>query len=63
VNGRFTTASYVHIESLWESEKNARVFNLMFFDDDEEIVGGAELTNGQIYWDDEETANNENTNN
>ena len=48
-------AKYVHIESLWEPEENAKVFNLMFFDDDEELVGGCELTPNKLYWDDDVT--------
>ena len=57
VDARISDAEYVHVELLWEPETNARVFNLMFFDADAEIVGGCELTSTAIFWDDDEGTN------
>ena len=54
VLAKLPSAKYVHVEALWEPESNSRVFNLMFYDDDEESIGGLELTPFQIFWDDEE---------
>jgi hypothetical protein len=54
VLAKLPTAKYVHVEALWEPEANSRVFNLMFYDDDEESIGGLELTQFQVFWDDEE---------
>lgn len=51
---KLPTAKYVLIEPLWEPETNCRVFNLMFYDDDEESIGGLELSSDKIYWDDAE---------
>ena len=50
-------AKYVHVESLWEPEQNAQVYSLMFFDKDEEHIGGCELTQSKLFWDDDETEN------
>jgi hypothetical protein len=47
------SAKYVLIEQLWEPELNCKVFNLMFYDDDEESIGGMELSPVKVYWDDE----------
>jgi hypothetical protein len=55
ITTKVSEAKYVHVESLWEPEQNAQVYNLMFFDKDEEHVGGCELTNQKLFWDDDET--------
>jgi hypothetical protein len=52
ITQKVPNAVYVHVESLWEPEHNTKVFNLMFFDDNEEIVGGCELTESKVFWDD-----------
>ena len=52
---KLPTAKYMHIETLWDPESNSTVFNLMFFDDDEESIGGMELAPYKIIWDDEDT--------
>jgi len=54
VQTKVPTAVYVSIEALWEPETNSRVFNLMFYDDNEEDVGGLELTQNEMVWDDQE---------
>ena len=52
VKQKIQTAAYVHVELLVEEETKEEVFNLMFFDDEEEILGGCELTQKQVFWDD-----------
>jgi hypothetical protein len=56
VTTKLPEAKYVFVESLWEPEQQQQVYNLMFFDDDEEHIGGCELTNQKLFWDDDETA-------
>lgn len=51
VSSKIPSAIYVYVEVL--SQENQQVFNLMFFDSDEEDVGGCELTPTQLYWDDD----------
>lgn len=51
VSTKIPSALYVYVEVL--TEENVMVFNLMFFDNDEEDVGGCELTPTQIFWDDD----------
>lgn len=48
---RYPTAKYAHVDNL--TNEGQTVFNIMLFDNDGEHVGGAELTNTKIYWDDE----------
>jgi hypothetical protein len=51
---KLPSAIYVHVESLWEPELSTTVYNLMFFDDAEQHLGGCELTNQRIFWDEED---------
>lgn len=51
VSSKIPSAVYVYVEVL--IQENQEVFNLMFFDSDEEDVGGCELTPMQVYWDDD----------
>lgn len=53
VSPRFSSASYVSVEDQKDPDTNEPVFSLLFFDDDEELLGGLCLTRRQIYWDDE----------
>jgi len=55
VTNKLPEAKYVFVESLWEPEQQQQVYNLMFFDDEEEHIGGCELTMQKLYWDDEDT--------
>jgi len=50
---KIPSAIYVYVEVL--TQENIMVFNLMFFDSDEEDVGGCELTPTQVYWDDDDS--------
>lgn len=55
---KLPSAKYVHVEALWEPELNSTIFSLMFYDDeneDEESIGGLELTPFKIIWDDDES--------
>lgn len=49
---RLPAVFYVSVETL-DQENEAQVFNLTFFDEENQAIGGAELTSSQIYWDDE----------
>jgi hypothetical protein len=50
---RYVSASMMHVEQL-KQEDGSIVFNLIFYDLEEEEVGGAEVTKETIYWDDNE---------
>jgi hypothetical protein len=55
---KLPSAKYVHVEALWEPELDRTIFSLMFYDDDnedEESIGGLELTPFKIIWDDDES--------
>ena len=52
VMAKYPTANFVHVELLKNSDENTEVFNLMFFDDEEEIIAGCELTPAKVHWDD-----------
>jgi hypothetical protein len=49
---RLPTVFYVSILAL-DTENAEQVFNLTFFDEENNPIGGAELTSSQIYWDDD----------
>jgi hypothetical protein len=49
---RHPQTQYVSVERL-EPEGEPSVFNLTFFNEDSQVLGGAELTQTKIYWDDE----------
>ena len=51
---KYSTAKYVSVEPLFDPEMHEKVYNMMFFANDEEIVGGCELTKTEVYWDDDE---------
>jgi hypothetical protein len=55
VTKKHVNAKYVFVDSLWEPEQMQQVYNLMFFDKDEEHIGGCEVTKQKIYWDDDDT--------
>lgn len=47
------TARFVSIELLSNPDTQERVFSILLFDDEEEIVGGAELTKSDVLWDED----------
>lgn len=53
VTEKFETVKFVNVELLINSEDNIDVFNLMFFNENNEHVAGCELVPTKVYWDDD----------
>jgi hypothetical protein len=53
VQAKYAKAIYVSVEVLIDPDSDDTVFNLMFFDDSEESIGGCELTQNELFWDEE----------
>jgi hypothetical protein len=60
---KYSKAKYISIEPRTGPENNDVVFNLMFFGDDEEVVGGCEITKTVMYWDDDDDEDDDNDDN
>jgi len=49
-------AKYISVEEQKDPDSNEVVYSLIFYDAEEEQVGGCDLTNTKIYWDDDNEA-------